>query len=160
MVFLVFCATYYLNQHLERMSISPHRSMIIASPFLASSLGASSSKPLIYSSILYAVVGASITFIIPLGHPGPLALVLFSTTASTVVQQPSRMVFTVTSTCAVLLTQLTGPVKLNLPSLASPKRRPSLGDHHPKNKVASPGARTTASVIHSGMSAINKPLHM
>ena len=79
--------------------------------------------------------------------------------------QPSCMVFTVTSTCAVLPAQMTGLVKLNPTSLTFPKGSPSLSDHHPKNKIASPGARTTASVICSSrpswnMSAINKPLHV
>ena len=45
-----------------------------------------------------------------------------------------------------------------------PKGSPSLSDCHPKHKIASPGARTTASVIHSfrpswNISAITKPLH-
>ena len=40
-----------------------------------------------------------------------------------------------------------GPIKLNLTSLAFPKRTPSLNDCHPKNRIASPGTRTTALVI-------------
>ena len=42
------------------------------------------------------------------GCPGPLALVFFSMTVSAIAQQPSFSVFVVTSTCAVLLAQLTG----------------------------------------------------
>ena len=89
--------------------------------------------------MLHAVVGALITFIILWGCPGSLALVLFSRTASAMAQQPSCTVFTVASTCTVLLAQLTGPVKLNLTSLAFPKGSPSLSDHHPKNRIASLG---------------------
>ena len=45
------------------------------------------------------------------------------------------------------------------------QRNPPLSDHLPKNKIASPGSRTTALVICSSrqswnMSAINKPLHV
>ena len=78
-------------------------------------------------------------------------------------QQPFLYGIYSTSTCAVLPAQLTGSVKLNPTSLAFPKGSPSLSDHHPKNKIASPGARTTALVIHSSrpslnMSAFNEPL--
>ena len=60
--------------------------------------------------------------------------------------------------------QLTGPVKLNLMSLALSKGSTSLYNHLPRNKIASPSARTTASAIHSSrpswdMSAISSPLH-
>ena len=93
-----------------------------------------------------------------------LALVLFYTTVSAMAQWPSCTVFMVTSTWAVLLVQLMGPVKLNPTSLAFPKRSPFLSDHHPKNSIVSPGARTTGLVIHSSrpswnISAINEPLH-
>ena len=58
----------------------------------------------------------------------------------------------------------TGPVKLNLTSLALPKGSPSLHNCLPKNNIASSGARATALVIHSlgppwNMSAISDPLH-
>ena len=133
------------------------------SPFLTSTLAASSSKPCIHSSMLYVTVGAQVAFIILWGCPGSLASVLFSTTASAVAQQPSCMVFTITSTCAILKVQLTEPVKLNLTSLEFPKGSPSLSGCHPKNKIASPVARTMASVIFSSrpswnMSAINETL--
>ena len=135
-----------------------------ASPFLASLLGASSSTPHIHSLILYAVAGVFITFIVPQGHAGPLAFVLFSTTASAMAQWPFCTVFMVTSTYAVLPPQLMGPVKLNPTSLALPKGSPSLCDHCPKNRTASLWARTTALLICSSgpswnMSAINKTLH-
>ena len=91
------------------------------SPFLASTLGASSSKPHIHPSMLYAVAGSWITFVVPQVCPGSLALFLFSTTVSAMAQWPSCMVFTVASTCTILLAQLTGPLKLNLTSLAFPK---------------------------------------
>ena len=85
-------------------------------------------------------------------------------TASTIAQQTSCTVFTVVSTCTVLLAQLTGPFKLNPKFSTLVKESPSLGNWFPKNKIASPGARSTASVIHSSrpswnMSAISNPLH-
>ena len=49
----------------------------------------------------------------PLGHPGPLAFIFFSITASAIAGWPSCTIFAVASTCAVLLAQLIGPVKLN-----------------------------------------------
>ena len=96
--------------------------------------------------------------------PGPLALVLFSTTASAMAQHPSCTVFMVASTWVVLLAKLMGPIKLNPSSLAFPKGSPSLHDHHPKNRIASPGARTTALVIwcsrpSQSLSTIKEPLH-
>ena len=133
------------------------------SPFLASTSGASSSRPHIHSSMLYAAAGAQVVFVIPWGILAPLTLVFFSTTASTIAWQPSCMVFRVTSIWAILSAQLTVPVKLNLTSLTFPKGSPSLNDHYPKNKIASPGAMITVSAIHSlrpswNMSAINQPL--
>ena len=110
---------------------------LISSPFLISTLGGSSSKPCIHSSMLYAVAGVLITFVILQGCTGLLALVLFSTTASAMAQQPSCTVFMVASTWAVLLAQLMGPVKLNPTSLAIPKGSPSLSDHCPKNSSLS-----------------------
>ena len=135
-----------------------------ALPFLASPLGASSSMLCIHSLTSYAAVRVLITFIIPLVHPGPLALILISTTASAVAWWPSCTVFMVTSTWVALLAQLMGPVKLNPTSLSFPKGSPSLHDHHPKNRIASPWASTTASVICSlrpswNISSINEPLH-
>ena len=53
---------------------------------LASTSGASSSKPHIHSSMLYAMAGVLITFVILWRCPGLLALVPFSTTASTMAQ--------------------------------------------------------------------------
>ena len=101
--------------------------------------------------------GACIVFVIPWGDPGPLALILFSTTASAIAWPPSCMVFTIASNCAMLLAQLAWPVKLNLTSLAFPKGSPSLSDYHPKNKITSLGTRTTASVIHSWRPSWNIP---
>ena len=68
------------------------------------------------------------------------------------------------STWASLLVQLTGWAKQNPTSLLLPRGNPSLNNLHPKNKIASLGARTTASVIHSSRPswnklAINEPVH-
>ena len=54
----------------------------------------------------------------------------------------------------------TGQVESNIP-LHHQRGSPSLSDHHPKNKIAYLGARTTASVIHSSRPPwnINKPVH-
>ena len=130
----------------------------------------------INSSTSYAAVGVFITFlevslywydiitfVIPWECPGPLALVLFSTTASMIAQQPTCTVFTVASTWVALPVQLMGPMKLNPTSLAFPKGSPSLCDCHPKIRIASLGTSTTALVICSSrpswnISAINKPL--
>ena len=60
-----------------RMSIFCSSLWLPTSTFLTFTLGASSSKPCIHSSKLYAVAGAQAAFIIPWGNPGPLALVLF-----------------------------------------------------------------------------------
>ena len=128
---------------------------LIALAFLVLTLGASSSIPYIHSSMSYAVVGVLITFIFLWGCPGPLALVLFSTTAFAVAQQPSCTAFMVISTWAILPAQLMGTIKLNLTSLTFPKGNPYLHDHHPKNSIASPGVRTTALVIFSSMPSWN-----
>ena len=133
-------------------------------PFLTSTSGASSSTPHINSFMSYATMGILITFIILQGCPGPWALVLFSTTASEMAQHPACTVFMVTSMWGVLPAQLMGPIKLNLTSQVLPKGSPSLSDHCPKNRIASPGPKTTASVINSSrpswnISAINKPFH-
>ena len=56
-------------------------------------------------------------------------------------------VLTVTSAWAALLAQLFRPIKQNPTSLAPSKGSPSLHDCHPKNRIASPGASTIASVI-------------
>ena len=103
-------------------------------------------------------------FLIPLGHPGPLAFDFFSITASAIAQKPSWTVLTVASTYAGHLAQLTECVKLNLTSLVLPKGNPSLFNHLPKKNITSPGPRITALVIYSSrsswnMSAINDPLH-
>ena len=50
-------------------------------------------------------------------------------------------------TWVCLPAQITGSATLNATSLAFPWERPSLRDHLPQNKIASQGARTTASVI-------------
>ena len=82
MAFLAFGAIYYLNQYAE----NGHFLLIPVINQIAPSSGASSSMPHIHSSILYAVVGILITFIVLWGCPGSLAFVLFSTTASAMAQ--------------------------------------------------------------------------
>ena len=164
MVFLVIYAIYYLDQHAENQHFFPQVHEHPHHHFLHLLLGVSSLKSHIHSSMLYAAAGAWVALVIPWGHAGSLPLVLFSTTAFAIAWQPSCTVFKVTSTCTTLPAQLTGSVKLNLTSLAFPKGSPSLSNHLPKNKFASPEARTTSSVIHSlrpcwNMSAINKPLN-
>ena len=72
----------------------------------------------IQSSTLQAPAEGWMALHDPWGHTGPLAFILLSMTVSAIAQQPSYTVFTVTSTCIVLLAQLTGPVKLNPTSLA------------------------------------------
>ena len=54
----------------------------------------------------------------PWGHPGPLAFIFFSMMVSAIAWQVSYTVFTVTATCAVLLTQLTGLLKQSSMSFA------------------------------------------
>ena len=110
------------------MSVSPFRPVINCMAISHLTLGASSSMPHIHSSMSYAVVRVLITFVIPWGCPGPLALVVFSTTASAMAWKPS---------CTVIPAQLMGPVRLNPTSLAFPKGSPSLHDHCPKNRIAS-----------------------
>ena len=137
---------------------------LLISSFLTSALEASSSKPCIHSLMLYAAVGIWFVFVVPWGCSGPLALVLFPMMVSVMAQWPSWTVLIVISTWASLPTQLTGPPKWNPTSLASLKGSHSLSYYQPKNKIASPGVKTTASVCHSSgpswnMSAINKLVH-
>ena len=77
-----------------------------------------SSRPYIQSSTLQAPAKDWTALPEPQRHPGPLAFVFLSMTASTIAWQPSWTVFTVASTCAVFPAQLTWPAKLNLMSLA------------------------------------------
>ena len=120
--------------------------------------------PCIHSSMLYATAGVWLVFFFPQGHPGPLAFVLFSTTASAMAWQPPCTVLTVIFISACLPAQITGPAPLDATSLAFSWGSPSLRDHLPNNKIASPGARTMALVFlfsrpSWNMSAINKPVH-
>ena len=102
----------------------------------------------------------------PWGHPGPLAFIFFSMMASAIAQWPSCMVFTVTSTCTVLPAQLTGPLKPSSTSFVFSIEKPLLVKVPSKNRIASPSARTTASVIQSlgqascNILVISDPLHM
>ena len=122
---------------------------LLSSSFLTSALEASSSKPCIHSLMLYAAVGVQFVFNVPWGHLGPLTLVLFSVMATVMAEWPSCTVFTIVSTWASLLAQLTGSPKWNPTFLASLRGSPSLSNYHLKNKIASTGAKTTASIIHS-----------
>ena len=140
-------------------------SQLLILSFLSYASEASSSKPHILSSMLYAVTGVQLVYVVPQGHPGHLALIHFPMMASAMAQQPSSTVLTIISTWASLPAQLTGPPKQNPTSFASSRGRPSLSNHHQKNKIASPEAKTTASVICSSrlswnISAINKPVHV
>ena len=146
------------------MSVSLLNPMITHIIISCLHLEASSSKPSIHSLMLHATAGVWFVFVVPPGCPDPLALVLFSTTASTIAQQHSCTVFTIVSTWSSPLAQLTGLAMLNPTSLALPRESPSLSDHHPKNMIIFPEARTTASVIHSSrpsqiVLAINELVH-
>ena len=146
----------------------PHPTMHWAqeSPVLLTfQLDASLSRPHIQSSTLQVPAEDWMAFPDPWGHPSPLAFIFFSMAASAIALRPSCTIFAVTSTCAILLAQLTGPVKLNSMSLALVYENPSLHDCLPKNKMASHGASTTTSVVHSlrpscNMSTISDPLHV
>ena len=108
--------------------------------FLSSALEASSSKPHIHSSMLYVVVGVQLVFMVPKRHPGPLALILFSTMASAMAWWPSWTVLTIFSTWASLPAQWTGLPRWNPTSLASSRGSPCLSDHL-KNKIISLGGQ-------------------
>ena len=137
---------------------------LLTSQSLTSTSEASSSKPCIHPWMLYAVAGVWFVFVVPWGCPGLLAIVLFSMMASAIAWKLSCTVLTVVSTWSSLPAQFTGLAKWNPTSIALPRGSSSLSNHHLKNKIASPGARTTASVIHSSrpswnMLAINKLVH-
>ena len=91
--------------------------------------------------------GVWLVFIVPHGHPGPQDFVHFSMTASAMAQQPFWTVLTLVSTWTSFPAQLTDLANWNPTFLVSPRGSPSLSKHLPKNKIASPGARTTISVI-------------
>ena len=77
-----------------------------------------SSRPHIQSSTLQVPAEDCMALPDPWGGLVPLAFVFFSITASTIAQQASCTVLTVTYNCTVLPAQLTGPVKLSPMSLA------------------------------------------
>ena len=127
------------STHMLRMNFLNSVLWLLTSPFLTSTSEASSCKACIHSSMLYAAVGVWVVFVVPRGHPGPLALVPFSMMESAMAQGPSCPVLTIISTWASLSAQLTGPAKWNPTSLALPRGSPSLSDHHPKNWDYLPG---------------------
>ena len=160
----VFSAVFYFNPHTENECSSAQSLAFLTVTYPISTSEAFSSKPCIHSFMLYAAVVVLFVFVVPWGHPGPLALVLFSMTVSAMAQWPFWIVLTIISTWDSLLAQLTVLPKWNPTSLVLPRGSPSLSNWHPKNKITSPEAKTTASVICSSRSswnmlAINKSVH-
>ena len=158
---LVSYAIFYLYPHIENKHSSTQScnySQCLFSPPLWKHLPPSLTSTLQCCALL---LGSSLYLLF---LRGILALVLYSMMTSAMAQWHSWMVLTIISTRAFLLTQLTGMAKWNPTSLVSPRGSPSLNNCHPKNKITSTGARTTASVICSSRSswnmlAINKPVH-
>ena len=70
-------------------------------------------RPQIQSLTLQVVAKDRWALLDPQVCPNPLAFVFFSMMASAIARWPYCMVLMVTSTCAVLLAQLTGPLKLS-----------------------------------------------
>ena len=89
-----------------------------SSVLLTSPLDAPSFKPHIKSSTLQAPPKDWMALLDDQGCPSLLTFILLFMTATAIGWWPSCTIFAVTSTCAVLPAQLTGPVKLNPMSLA------------------------------------------
>ena len=149
----LLCHLLLLSTHWEQVFFCSVPQLPTSS-ILTSSLEASSSKPNIHSLMLYAAAGVQFVFVVPEGHPGHWPYFSFPWWHLQWLNDlPGQ--YSPSFPPKSLLAQLTGLPKQNPTTLVSPRGSPSLNNHWPKNKIASPGAKTTASVICSSRPSWN-----